>query len=116
MVPRGTSSVVSRLRMGADQRRARLHLLTPRIPMDNLKSESMIPNIVKSHTSVVVEVVRDGPTPDANCVNLGQFVIGKGANPASIAHEFGVDYGLSATQVIRLEEKLRINMQAIFGK
>ena len=70
----------------------------------------------KSHTAVLVEVFRDGLTSEADCVNLGKFVIAKGADPVSLAQAFGEENGLTANQVKRLEEKLRINMQTIFGE
>lgn len=115
-LPKGTSGVVSRLRLATEQRQVRMNLLTPRLPISNPPSECLTKKVGKTHSTLLVEVVRDGPTPEAECVNLGKFVVGIDANPASLAREFGNNYGLTQSQVMRLEQKLRINMHTFFGQ
>jgi hypothetical protein len=114
VLPKGAPSVVSRLRKATEERQDRAIMLNPRVPIVYSDRRSNIHQPTSDNTAVLVEIVRDGPTPEADCVNLGAFMIDKNTNPASLAQGFGQDYGLTAPQVMRLERKLRINMQTIF--
>ena len=114
ILPKGVSSVVTRLRAANEDRLTKTTMLTPRIPLPSKSVKQGESEQCNLTSPVLVEVVRDGLGPEIERVNLGRFMIDSRSDPASLARCFGSDNGLTVEQTTRLEKKLRISMQTLF--